>query len=106
MKIRLFWLFLLIKSAKKYATLYDMQTILLVKNPVFGVFCLVFLFLFCFFAVHLLIVVKRGLKPAPPPPPPEKPKDPKPPEPVYYIVEKKKRPPKSGYGEPKEFRFR
>jgi hypothetical protein len=81
-----------------------MQTILLVKNAFLGAICLVFLFLFCFFAVHLLVVIKRGLKPTPPPTPSEKPKGQKPPEPVYYIVEKKKKPPR--YGEPKEFRFR
>ena len=83
-----------------------MKLILLVKNPIFGIFGLLFLFFLSFFAVHLLILIKRGLKPTPPPvPPKEQPKE-KPPEPVYYIVEKKKKRPKSSYGEPKEFRFR
>ena len=84
-----------------------MKLILLAANAALGGLWLVLLFLISFLAVHLVIVVKRGLQAsAPPPQEPVKPKENKPPEPVYYIVEKKKKRPKTSYGDPKEIKFR
>lgn len=79
-------------------------------SPASGVFWLIMLFAFCFFFVHLVLYAKAGWDAVhrKKPTPTEKPKDAQPekkPEPVYYIVEKKKKRPKSTFSEPREIHF-
>lgn len=76
-----------------------------------------FLFVFCFFGVHVAKLARLGQayrssrKKASsveekPTPPKEKAPAPQAQEPVYYIVERKQRRSKANYGEPKEIRFK
>ena len=78
------------------------------------------LLVFCFGGVYLANLARLGWEyqseqakaPDSPENPQEKPKEEKkaptekPQEPIYYIVEKKKRRPKTDYGDPKPFRFK
>lgn len=75
-----------------------------------GVFWLIMLFIFCFLLVHILLFAKAGWdakRTKPPSQQAEKPVEPekKQPEPIYYIVEKKKKRPKSAYSSPREIHF-
>lgn len=99
----------------------------LLTTPLFGGFLLLILFACCFLLVHSILLIKIGWKyqtgnavqNAKKQPsektekPSEKPRENTPtatpqsaPQPVYYIVEKKRKKPKSYYSEPKEFRFK
>ena len=85
-------------------------------TAVSGFGLVVFLFLFCFLAVHIFVLIKLGWKSrtslqessstpiheektALEPKRTER-------EPIYYIVERKRTRPKKNYSEPKEFRFK
>lgn len=90
-----------------------MLTILLSNQTTFtalrGGFFLLLLFTFCFSCIHLIthLIIRRLPHPKPPEPdqpPPVAP--PTVPEPVYYIVERKRRPSKAKYSEPKEIKFK
>ncbi len=80
-----------------------------------GVFSILLLFAVCFIGVHLARLVAFGWEyhnqtEQPPEKSPEKSPEKKAPEktsqePVYYIVERKRRKPKTSYSEPKEIRF-
>ena len=92
---------------------------LLISLPTQGFLCLLFLFAFSFFCVHLVKLALLGAEslqkttsePSEPPKPPERKEEktaptPQAQEPVYYIVEKKTRRPKSSYSEPKQINFK
>lgn len=89
-------------------------------NTFLGIFWILFLFTFCFFAVHFIKLAQIGgkqLKASKTPPatkeePPKKAEEKKqtPPseserEPIYYIVERKRKS-KSSFSAPKEIRFK
>lgn len=92
---------------------------LLIRPIALGAIWLLILFLFCFLGVHIAQLAKFGWKffsvkadePAkaqakePTAPPEKKAPASQTQEPVYYIVERKKKRPKSNYGEPKPIRF-
>lgn len=103
----------------------------LLSAPLSGAFWLIFLFILCFFGVHVVRLAKIGWKyqkrhgePAPTnsqkreapdsQPREEKPAAPQnaqptsnaPPEPVYYIVERKRKRPRETYSPPKEIKFK
>ena len=90
------------------------MNILLVSLPIAGLFWTLFLLLFSFGGVYVAELVKLGwaYKTQSPPPstaqPEQQEKAPaeKTQEPIYYIVERKKRPPKSGFEDPKPFTFK
>ncbi len=90
------------------------MNIFLLSLQALGGLWLILLFGFCFLGVHIAKLAKLGWsqsKKTPPPKPEAKqepPKEKQAPkaEPVYYIVERKKRPPKNTYGEPKPFQFK
>lgn len=91
---------------------------LLIRPIAMGAIWLSLLFTFCFLGVHIAQLAKIGWKhlsapsaepnkPQNQPAAPDK-KAPAPQtaqEPVYYIVERKKKRPKTNYGEPKPIRF-
>ncbi len=84
----------------------------LLTSPALGGLFLLLLFAGCFLLVHICLLVKIGWNhksgtsaPSPEKKAEEKPVS-KPPEPVYYIVEKKRKKPKTSYSEPKEFHFK
>ena len=88
---------------------------LLISLPIAGLFWTLFLFIFCFGGVYVAELVKLGwaYKTQSPPeknttPPERQEKAPaeKPQEPIYYIVERKKRLPKSGFEDAKPFTFK
>ena len=88
---------------------------LLIPLPVKGFFCILLLFSFCFFLVHLARLVLIGAKTIQKvsPPPTEKKEEEKATkkalasqEPIYYIVEKKTRRAKPSYQEPKQIKFK
>ena len=90
---------------------------LLISLPAQGFLWMIFLFILCFFCVHLAKLALLGaeiIRKTPPQAPPEKKEETKeekkapapPQEPVYYIGEKKTRRPKSSYSEPKQIRFK
>ncbi|MBQ7322972.1 MAG: hypothetical protein IJW96_00205 [Clostridia bacterium] len=89
---------------------------LLISIPLQGFFWTIFLFLFCFGGMYVVELIKLGWLYQYNPPPDtnkeevktEKEKAPasNAQEPIYYIVEKKKRRPKTDYGDPKPFRFK
>ena len=86
-------------------------SLLLTVTTAKGFFCLLLLFVLCFFGVHLFrlaIIGIQSLQQPPPPPEAEEKKAPseQPQEPVYYIVERKTRRKNPSYGEPKEIRFK
>lgn len=86
---------------------------LLSITAVYGILWLVFLFLACFFGVHIARLVRFGWlyqkkkdEPKPTEEKKEKTPEPKPSaEPVYYIVERKRKT-RQSYSEPKEIRFK
>ena len=101
----------------------NVQSILLVSS-VWGFISVLFLFLFCFFCVHVVKLAKIGryyqkenakkANASPPPQPTqdnekekaqEKPSESNRGEPIYYIVERKKRT-KSSFGPPKRIDFK
>ena len=62
--------------------------------------------LLCTIVVHGFKLVVLGFKSLHKKPPPEPPKQPeKVPEPVYFLVERKKKRPKTEYAEPKQINF-
>lgn len=65
------------------------------------------IFLLCLIGVHAVKLARIGYrtlhKKLPPEPPPKQEKKP---DPVYFLVERKKKRPKSDYREPKEIEFR
>lgn len=83
-----------------------------------GFISLIVMFLLCFGGVHIIKLAKLGWDSRnhekPKNTPVSKPADSikekapasQPQEPVYYIVERKKKRPKTSYGEPKEIRFK
>ena len=85
---------------------------LLLSLPTQGLLWLVFLFVFCFFGVHLFRLAIIGIQSFHNEEPEEEEIEEKkapseqPKEPIYYIVEKKTRRAKSSYSEPKEIRFK
>ena len=88
---------------------------LLSIHPLLGGFCLLVIFCFCFIAIHLVKLAKRGWQitenpfthPVQKTIEPEKKAPATPPqEPIYYIVERKQTRKKSRYTTPKEFRFK
>ena len=84
---------------------------LLLSLPSQGFLWLIFLFVFCFFGVHILRLAIIGIQSFHTDEPDEEEIEKKAPseqpkEPVYYIVEKKTRRVKSSYSEPKEIRFK
>ncbi|MBQ9728645.1 MAG: hypothetical protein IJV85_03510 [Clostridia bacterium] len=91
------------------------MTYLLLSSQLLGGLCLVLLLTFCFFAVHLIKLVKFGwtyqkeLRDEPSKEAEKKQEKPTPEparEPIYYIVERKRRQAKSAYSKPKEIRFK
>ena len=87
---------------------------LLLALPIKGFLFFLILFALCLISVHILQLAKLGWdstkkKPKPAPAPPQKTEKEapanKPQEPIYYIVERKKRRPKTDYGEPKQIKF-
>ncbi len=84
---------------------------LLLSASLRGGLWLILLFLFCFFGVHLIKLARLGWSQTKAPPSEPKPESkekqaPAKQEPVYYIVERKKRAPKSSYGPPQPFSFK
>ncbi len=101
-------------SVFSYTVLMDILNCL--NSAVVGGVFLGLLFIVCFLGVHIVklarrgyeetLKVKKGEQPQQSAPEQEKKPVQKTPEPVYYIVEKKKKRPKSSYSDPKEFRFK
>lgn len=90
-------------------TLYDLLSDTITTTVFRGSFFLLLLFTFCFSCIHLIIrlIGRRVPRSKPPEPKPTQPvAPPVAPEPVYYIVERKRRPTKAKYGEPKEIKFK
>lgn len=82
----------------------------LLASTLFGGLYLLILFGVCFGCVAGAKALRRAQKnrKAPPEraqPEPKEQKEPKPPQTVYYLVEKKRARPKTGYKSPKEIRF-
>ena len=88
----------------------------LLSVPLSGAFWLIFLFILCFFGVHVVRLAKIGWKyqkrhgePAPTNSQKREAPDSQPnapPEPVYYIVERKRKRPRETYSPPKEIKFK
>lgn len=79
--------------------------------PVKGLFLTILLFAVCLIGVHTILLARIGWKfqrtpKTPPSKNEEQKKTPVEKEPIYYIVERKTKRAKTGYGEPKQIHFK
>ena len=80
-----------------------------VGGTIIGIFWIIFLFIFCYLLVYFLTKKDKELNSekdaqTPPPKPTATPKKSQP-QAVYYIVERKKKRPKSDYSDPQRIHF-
>ena len=90
--------------------------VLLISSGAKGGLWFFFLFFLCFLGIHAFRLVKLGWtelqpskKPTPTPKPEPKPQEKapaKPQEPIYYVIERKRKKPKTTYSEPRQITFK
>ena len=99
-------LFQIVTTAKRYNIPMNILTVF----PVKGLFLTLLLFAVCLIGVHTILLAQVGWKfqhtRKDPPPKNDEKKAPIEKEPIYYIVERKTKRAKTGYGEPKQIHFK